>query len=329
MMRLTLFLVLAIVIVGCERPKATTPPAPSSQSSVTVSGLSSGAYMATQLHVAHSARISGVGLIAGGPYGCSEGSIQRALSVCTAGGTLDVPALLQRVETFQRDTLIDSVNNLEAARVWLFHGASDSVVGADVTAAAEQFYERFIPGVAQIKSVSDVAAAHGFPVTNGPVACDVMAPPFLNSCDYDAAGALLKHVIGDSGASQAADTAMGTLQAFEQPDVSGSGLAKTGFIYTPQQCSDNTQCHVHLALHGCSQGQEFVGEQFAQASGYNRWADALGVVVIYPQIAANPLLNPLGCWDWWGYTGAQFDTQRGTQIRGLIEIIDRHEQAAL
>src|SRR5260370_32466203 len=38
---------------------------------VSVSGISSGAFMANQLHIAHSARIIGAGMVAGGPFGCA------------------------------------------------------------------------------------------------------------------------------------------------------------------------------------------------------------------------------------------------------------------
>jgi hypothetical protein len=50
---------------------------------VTVSGLSSGAFMAHQLHVAHSDIIDGVGIFAGGPYYCAEGSQTKATGRCT------------------------------------------------------------------------------------------------------------------------------------------------------------------------------------------------------------------------------------------------------
>jgi len=49
---------------------------------ITISGLSSGAAMAVQLGVAYSARVSGVGIIAGPPYLCARGSIFRAINTC-------------------------------------------------------------------------------------------------------------------------------------------------------------------------------------------------------------------------------------------------------
>ena len=49
---------------------------------LTVSGVSSGAYMAVQFQVAYSQLVRGAGIIAGGPYDCAEGSILRALTRC-------------------------------------------------------------------------------------------------------------------------------------------------------------------------------------------------------------------------------------------------------
>ena len=44
-----------------------------------VSGLSSGAYMAVQLDVAFSSTIKGAGIIAGGPYYCAQGLLDTAV----------------------------------------------------------------------------------------------------------------------------------------------------------------------------------------------------------------------------------------------------------
>ena len=46
---------------------------------VSVSGLSSGGFMAVQMHVAYSATFrKGAGIVAGGPFYCAEGSIVYA-----------------------------------------------------------------------------------------------------------------------------------------------------------------------------------------------------------------------------------------------------------
>lgn len=51
---------------------------------ISVSGVSSGGFMAHQLHVAHSDEIMGAGIITGGPYNCAQGDVNRGLTVCTA-----------------------------------------------------------------------------------------------------------------------------------------------------------------------------------------------------------------------------------------------------
>ncbi|WP_374691067.1 hypothetical protein [Accumulibacter sp.] len=50
---------------------------------ISVSGISSGGFMAHQFHVAHSEHIMGVGVVAGGPYYCSAGSILDAVTKCS------------------------------------------------------------------------------------------------------------------------------------------------------------------------------------------------------------------------------------------------------
>ena len=65
-----------------------------------------------------------------------------------------------------------------------------------------------------------------------------------------------------------------------------------------------------------------VGEAFVRDAGYNRGADAASMVVLYPQVSASLVpLNPKGCWDWWGYTGADYDLRAGAQLQFLARIL--------
>ena len=71
---------------------------------VSVSGISSGAFMANQLHIAHSADIMGVGLVAGGLYGCAvadtdDTGVTPLASVAT-GACMKTPHLLRPAETY-------------------------------------------------------------------------------------------------------------------------------------------------------------------------------------------------------------------------------------
>lgn len=52
------------------------------------------------------------------------------------------------------------------------------------------------------------------------------------------------------------------------------------------------------------------------ASGYNEWAEANSLVILYPQAIRSLVLplNPNGCWDWWSYTGLNYGTRGAPQI---------------
>ncbi len=63
---------------------------------VTVSGLSSGAFMAVQMHAAFSDRIQGAGVVAGGPYYCAEGDLIKALTTCMRPITMPMSMPIRR-----------------------------------------------------------------------------------------------------------------------------------------------------------------------------------------------------------------------------------------
>ena len=56
-------------------------------------------------------------------------------------------------------------------------------------------------------------------------------------------------------------------------------------------------------------------------AGFNRWADAYDVAVLYPQTRSGVAANPKACWDWFGYTGADYATRNGLQLRWLVATV--------
>ena len=44
-----------------------------------------------------------------------------------------------------------------------------------------------------------------------------------------------------------------------------------------------------------------VGETFVRNTGYNEVGELNNIIIIYPQVT-NITVNPMGCWDYWGYT---------------------------
>jgi poly(3-hydroxybutyrate) depolymerase len=286
----------------------------------TVSGVSSGGYMAVQMQVAHSSRVHGIGALAAGPYYCARGSLWTAWGQCMTGA----PAVSRSdPDRYARDKRIDPVANIGKARVWLFSGTQDrTVVPAVVEALARQYA---LLG-AQPVSVRDKPAGHAMVTENAGNACSVTEPPFINDCDYDAAGELLRHLLG--ALSPPSSAAGGRLIAFDQRELGGTNaisMAAEGFVYVPRAC-EAEPCRVHVGFHGCRQGVEEIGERFVREAGYNRWADTNRVIVLYPQAVARYwwwTYNPRGCWDWWGYTGEAYATKEAPQIRAVIAMVER------
>ena len=305
------------------------PALHAARDAITASGVSSGGYMAVQLHVAHSARVVGVGVIAGGPYYCAQGSLFTALYNCMQPGSgtpVTAPALLKsEADALAAARAIDSTANLARSRAWLFSGSADRTVYPAVVQALRDFYAGY---KAQVVLVADQPAGHGMVTVGDGNACDSTAPPFIVACHYDAAGVLLGFLHGPLQQPAANET--GRLLTFDQTryadgDARGIAMDDTGYAYVPQRCTTE-RCRVHVAFHGCRQGAAEIGERFVREAGYNRWADANGLIVLYPQVVKrySPFVfNPRGCWDWWGYTGANYHTQAAPQMRAVMKMIDR------
>jgi poly(3-hydroxybutyrate) depolymerase len=296
---------------------------------VTVSGLSSGGYMAIQMQVAHSSRVKGVAVFAAGPYYCAQGSLWAAYYNCTTPSDLTpLPApevLRTHADRLAREGQIDPVANLSAARVWFFSGGQDRAVQRPVVQAAMRFYISF--NARPYAFIDDKRAGHAMITAGAGNACGSSSSPFINDCDYDAAGGLLEHLLGPL--KPAAEKEGGRLVEFDQkPFAAGNpysiSLADDGYAYVPAACATE-HCRVHVAFHGCRQSADHVGERFAREAGYNRWADTNRLIVLYPQTIARYFFvyNPRGCWDWWGYTGAQYATKAAPQIRAVMSMVER------
>lgn len=140
-----------------------------------VSGLSSGAFMAVQLHLAHAAMFVGAGIVAGGPYRCAESFpgasaiaedafVQNALFICMNPLTSSVgpqPERLARMaRQSARDGLIDPVEHLARQRLYIFTGSQDKVVSPLVVQATRRFYELLDVDPRGLRFIDDVPAGH-------------------------------------------------------------------------------------------------------------------------------------------------------------------------
>lgn len=319
-----------------------------------VSGLSSGAFMAVQFQLAYSSIVKGAGIVAGGPFFCSQGDALRATTRCSctfdpehkicvvSPTSAEVPALLEKTRQYAANGLIDNPAGLARQRVLILSGSKDETVPPLVSRQLAEFYEQLGLAPENLSSIRLPNAAHTMPTLGYGAACDVSQSPFLGKCGYDAAGKILSWIYGPLKAPAAAGKTHGKLlqfdQALYQPPGGFAwtkGLDSSGWVYVPEACARGATCRVHIALHGCKQGQSFLpiippvdgglyyGTTFVRKAGYQRWADSNNIVVLYPQAVSMPYRNPNGCWDWWGYGGADFATNQGAQLTALRAMVEQ------
>jgi poly(3-hydroxybutyrate) depolymerase len=301
---------------------------------ITISGISSGAYMAVQFGVAHSATVRGVGAIAGGPYACSGGRQDGATGVCMVGPPQAEPSL-QAAREAEAEGRIDPLKHLATQRVWMLNGYNDGVVRRPVTDVLQEFYRQFTPA-SQLFYKTNINAAHAQVTTRYGRACNYTGGAFVNRCDYDAAGMILQHLYGRLD-PPASGRLRGTWVRFSQKPFHPAdpwliGLSHEGFAYVPQRCAAGQPCRLHVALHGCKQYAALIGDRYYAQAGYNEWADTNGLVVLYPQTTVVPPTlvspgtppgNPNGCWDWWGFTGPAYAEKSAPQIQAIRAMVER------
>ena len=293
---------------------------------VAVAGLSSGAYMATQSHMAWPETFSGAALVAGGPYGCANDELKTALGSCMTGTPpVNVDALAARARERAHAGELGPLVALAKSHVYVLHGKDDAVVAESVSKDAAVFYEKLRDGDAALHGLQvdwdgDRAFAHNLPVEAKGEDCEKSEAPYLGHCGFDAAAKIFAELFG--AAPHAAAAATGELRKFGQKAFLTHGkdafLANDGYAYLPKTCLAGKSCGVLVVFHGCKQNADAIGEAFVRDAGFNRWADAYNVAVLYPQTRASfAPLNPQACWDWWGYSGANYDTRQGVQQQWL------------
>lgn len=318
------------VFAAAALPQLSIDPA-----QITVSGLSSGGFMANQLGVAHSATFKGVGVFAAGPYMCAG---HASYTACMYNASISSAAL----STMQADidnwsgSLIDPKAGIAAQKVFLFVGNSDYTIGPNPVLALQTQYQNNGVPAANLQLVRRAGTAHVFPTdfdATGNNACSSSASPYIANCGYDGAKAVLSMFYGTLNPRNDAPSAANYIEFDQTAFTTNPGVAASGWVYVPADCAAGASCRLHVALHGCQQSYATIGDRFLKSTGYTRWADTNRIVVLFPQArvdntsrataASGSLANPNGCWDWIGWYGGNFAQRGGTQVAAIKAMVDR------
>jgi hypothetical protein len=173
--------------------------------------------------------------------------------------------------------------------------------------------------------------------------------PPINSCNYDMAGELLRWILGEENVqprSIAQRVVAANLLQVNQSNYlpQNTSLAQAqvdeiGFMYIPVKCRKmgfllskahrtmanpnaiaqwwrEWPCGVHVHYHPCGGSWHSVSTSYMLQNALPDYAETNDMVIVYPQTA-----DQGGCWDWWGATGADFDTREGLQMGVVVNMI--------
>lgn len=293
-----------------------------------ISGISSGGYMAVQFHVAHSSKIIGIGVIGGGPYYCANNNALIALNSCMKYPHLiNIDELIFATDYASSILHIDDTNSLSRAKIYLYSGVFDETVKKGVVEKLEKYYRHYNSDARNIMTEYNIRSGHSFPTENYGIVCNETMTPFISKCNYNGAYNILKHIYDTNIQTQ--PYKLENIKIFSQTKYTPNlidpkiiGMDHNGYIYVPSKCRHNySSCRTHIALHGCLQNTYFINHTFIYNAGYNEVAEGSNIIIIYPQTYPS-LSNPKGCWDWWGFTGPEYATKFAPQIQTINNIND-------
>lgn len=179
------------------------------RNSVTISGVSSGAAMAMQYAVAHSASIAGVGAIAGPGWGCAEGQFSTALDGCMCGRQPVDSKFIDAIKmAYDSEELFDPMDPRTGKpkalqRSYVFHSSADITVVKESGEAAVRFLRDFTGKSPKVdkgnKSDGSNQAGHGILSPYGTDSCalDGKETTYIRNCrKHDNAGRLFRELYG-------------------------------------------------------------------------------------------------------------------------------------
>ncbi len=296
---------------------------------VYVAGISSGGFMAVQLHFAYSGTFKGAAIYAGGPDYCAQDSEATAIDDCGGAGLYgsELSPSESYISSNQNTSGMDPVSNINGQHVYLWSGTGDTIVNPKTMNDLETEYQHY---GATVKYDNGFDAEHGWESPYGTVACDTAESPYMILCDqgstaYDSEQTWLTLFLGTLSAKNTG-TLTGSLLNFNQDPFGGGSndLDTNGWVFVPKSCASGTQCSLVVALDGCAMYQAAIGTDFVTESGLDQWADTNNIIVLYPYQTTGGT-NSNGCWDWWGYTNTSYALKSGVQMVAIYDMVKQLE----
>ena len=199
------------------------------------------------------------------------------------------------------------------------------MIGAAVSDSLLRFYKPFVP-LERIRYETAGPCRHGFPTLTEGGACDATNRRGSSPATTTRAGELLQHLYdglvtptGDDR-GRAARVRPGALCRARLARLDGGRRDSSSCRRTARPACPAASTSPSTAA---ARASAFSAGLSSREAGYNRWADANRIVVLYPQAEKSFFwpFNPRGCWDWWGYSGVDYATRNGAQLASVHRML--------
>lgn len=301
---------------------------------VTISGISSGAAMAVQYAVGHSASIAGVGSIAGPAWGCADGSASQAINTCMCGRQEpgnNISLARQLAATGRVDSLSAGGKPLRLSRSFVFQSPADATVVEKSANANIAFLSGFIGDNPAVDWGNEAdgsnMAGHGIIAPGGNESCqaDGMEKTYVRTCGGEDNAGKLFHALYD-GENTPFDPSRRVngipeteLWQFDQQHLidrvkPGTPIAADAirwwFWTFPSERRKNfdmagngyiyvppscRQAASPCRVHIALHGCKQNPKEFANKAGFNNWAEHYKVIVVYPAVKPDAALPGEAC----------------------------------
>lgn len=258
-------------------------------------------------------------------YGCPSNATIELDHCKSHPEIIDLDVLASDITDYASRGLIDDPKNLNSSRIHLFQGTKDDIYMPGTTKKTLDLFAKFMP-MTNIKYDTQ-PVEHGWPQRF--TLSGLLTPGIRITRDYDVVEHTLQHIYSalEPPSNKIVET---SLHEFDQSpyDVSRdneiSGFDKTGRVYIPAACADGRKCRLHVVFHGCG-GSKSRNEQLVRSLSTNRWAEANGIVVLWPFLKtyAAPPANHHGggCWDVYG-ASERFAWKSSNQMSSVAKMIE-------
>jgi hypothetical protein len=108
------------------------------------------------------------------------------------GWSIDVAELAIIMGNTADFGFIDPLDGLRYSRVWMLSAQNDTVVDVSVVKANEALYSLYLEHPSQMTAIYTIPGEHSQLTASTGSPCTFLGSPYINNCDYDAAGNMLQ-----------------------------------------------------------------------------------------------------------------------------------------